>query len=114
MDDNLRDFMSKDEQKQMDDLIQRAVERKERRKEAAVGSQRFQFFMCQCENMEEMKDKGEVNRKGTAEQEQFDIQQLLAEICSFCRKYGMCQSNCQKKCRQKNECADAADEELPF
>lgn len=70
--------------------------------------------MCQCENMEEMEDKGELNRKGTSEQVHFDIQQLLAEICSFCQKYGMCQPNCQKECRQKNERADATDEELPF
>lgn len=110
MDENLRDFMSKDEQAQMDALIHRALQRQERRKEAAVGSKRFQFYKCQCEVSTEMEERGDAGRK----EDYFDIQKLLMEICGYCLKNGMCQCNCHKEAGNKNEYPDTTDEELPF
>lgn len=116
MDENLRDFMSRDEQEQMDALVARALHRKERKKEKAAGSKQFQYFKCQCGCMEEMEGEDGADGKEPWEEEYFEveIERLLRGICGFCLKHGLCQCACQKEKRKGNGCPDAADEELPF
>lgn len=116
MNEDLRSFMSKDEQEQMDALVARAERRKERRKEAATGSKRFQYFKCQCGGITEMEVRDDAEGREPWEEENFkiEIERMLREICGFCLRHGICRSSCGRQGRKKNGCADAADEELPF
>lgn len=111
--ENLRNFMSKDEKNQMDAMIARAVRRKERRQEAASGLKRFQYFEYRCGDA--AGKKTDTDRKELWKEEYFEIEieRLLKEICGLCIKHGMCQCACQQE-RTEDEYLDAADEELPF
>lgn len=114
MDENLRDYMSKEEQEQMDALLARAVQRKERRKASATGSKRFQFFKCQCGCVEGMGEEDDAEEEETEEDFYGGIDRLLREICSFCLKNGLCKHICPREAKKKVESACEEDEELPF
>lgn len=114
MNSDIKDYLSREEQEQMDDLIQRAKQRKERRKAAANGEMRFQYFQCQCNCINEPEDEDENERswKETSR----DLEKLLREICQFCLKYGLCQCQVYQEKREKKrkEAETLFDEDLPF
>lgn len=88
VDNNLRDYMSREEREQMDALIDRARKRKERREEAVIGAKRFQFLQCQCACRREM--EGETG-SGPGKNREEEMEQLLKAVCDFCLKYNLCQ-----------------------
>lgn len=114
MDENLRNFMSKEERAQMDALVARAARRKERRKEAAMGSRRIQFFKCECGRVGEMEEKDDVDEEECKEDFYGGMDRLLMEICGFCLRYGLCRHICPQEERKSIECMEAAEEEFPF
>lgn len=117
MDENLRNYMSKNEQEQIDDLIGKALHRREKKK-ATAGQKQFQYFVCQCVGMEEAEGNGDAEMDETWEEEAYfevGIERILREICGFCLKHGLCQCAAEGEGRKKKECMGAAiDEELPF
>lgn len=121
MDENLWDYMSKNEQEQINALIKKALGRKERKKKAAAGQKQFQYFTCQCVGMEETEGDEEDAEIGELLEEEacfeFEIERLLREIYGFCLKHGLCQCAWHEgNVRKKKECPGTAamDEELPF
>lgn len=100
MDNNLRDYMSREEREQMDALIDRARKRKERREEAVIGAKRFQFFECQCACKREM--DGETG-SGPGKNREEEMEQMLKAFCDFCIKYGLCQCPYHRADRQMEE-----------
>lgn len=118
MDENLWDYMSRNEQEQINALIKKALGRKERKKKAAAGQKKFQYFTCQCIGMEETEGIGDAEIDETWEEEAYfevGIERILREICGFCLKHGLCQCAAEGEGRKKKECMGATiDEELPF
>lgn len=119
MSENLRNYLSMDEQEQIDALIGKALHRKEKKK-ASAGQKQFQFFTCQCVGMEETEGDEDAEIGELLEEEacfEFEIERLLREICEFCLKHGLCQCAWhERNVRKKKECPGTAamDEELPF
>lgn len=114
MENDIKDYLSKEEQEHMDILIQRAKQRKERRKAAANGEMRFQYFQCQCGCTGEQEDEAENEREW--QETSRELERLLSEICQFCLKYGLCQCPDYREKREKKrkEAETLFDEDLPF
>lgn len=112
MENDIKDYLSKEEMEQMDTLIQRAKQRKERRKAAANGEMRFQYFQCQCNCINEPENAAERPWQETSH----ELEKLLREICQFCLKYGLCQCPDYRERREKkrDEAETLFDEDLPF
>lgn len=116
MDENLWNYMSRNEQEQINVLIEKALGRKERKKKADTGSKYFQYFMCECGCME---GKEDADMGEPLEEEAYyeaEIEQLLRGICEFCLKHGLCPCAWHEgNGRKKKECpGKVMDEELPF
>lgn len=87
---NLRDFLTGDEKRQMDALLAKAETRmKEKGKEGCRGQ--FIMMACQCE-CEQINQKEE-------ERDNFpnDMENLLRQICDFCKRHYMCPEYCQEE-----------------
>lgn len=113
MENNIKDYLSREEIEQMDTLIQRAKQRKERRKAAANGEMRFQYFHCQCSCTGETDDEAENERSW--KETNHDLEKLLGEICRFCLRYGLCQCQDYRERREKKREEETLfDEDLPF
>lgn len=87
--ENLKNYMTEEEQRQVDCILERAQERM-RRKQATSNGQQFLFLKCQCECYEGMMRQAQDHEH----QEEFDfkedIQKMLRQICDFCRKHRAC------------------------
>lgn len=87
MKENLKDYMTEDEKRQIDALLDRAQERM-RRKQGFGKEHQFLFLNCQCECYEGMMHQDcEHQERCDAEE---DIQNVLRQICDFCRKHRAC------------------------
>lgn len=87
MGENLKNYMTHEEQRQVDSILKRAEERM--RKKQYFGSEhQFLFFGCQCGCYEKME------RQNQEHQEKIDfgrdVQKLLRQLCGFCRQQGAC------------------------
>ncbi len=113
--ENLRNYLSKDEQGQIDSLVERAWHRKMRKKGAYAGPKQFQYFKCQCGEVTEMEKDDVANKKEPWEEEYFEveIERLLREICGLCLRHGMCPCACQTG-KKGNGFAYVTAEDLPF
>lgn len=85
--ENLKDYMTEEEKRQIDALLDRAEERR-RRKQADSNKQRFLFLKCQCECYEGMMQQNQEEQKKMDAEEA--IQKMLRQICDFCRKHRAC------------------------
>lgn len=117
MNENLRNYLSADEQKQIDALIGKALHRKEKKK-ASAGQKQFRYFVCQCIGMEDTEGKENEDVDEPWEEEAYfevEIERILREVCGFCLKNGLCPCAYEEGVRKKKECTGTvADEELPF
>ncbi len=98
------DFLTPDEREQINNLMAKASERmrKSREKASAKESCQFLFLRCQQECKKQIEQKEQVR-----EELEHDIELLLNQVCTFCRKH--CFPLCEK------DGADEEDEEeLPF
>lgn len=80
MTDDLGRFMSEEERKQMDEIIAKAVKRKEMGKEEGTH---FMALHCQVEQYTHESARG-------AEPSDDEVKQLLREICMKCCEHGCC------------------------
>ena len=98
------DFLTPDEQEQINIIMAMASERmRKNREEAPVNNpHHFLFLHCQCECRQQMERKEQVK-----EEFERDARTLLDHICSFCHKHGI------PVCR-KDDAGDEDDEPLPF
>lgn len=103
MRENLKNYMTEEEQRQIDVLLNRA---KKRMRERQVSNQEHQFlFMgCQCECYEGMMQQNQEKQKKADFEE--DIQKLLNQICGFCKKH--------RGCFRESEMEGEGEDDLPF
>lgn len=103
MSENLKDYMTEEEQQQVDALLTRA-EKRMRKKQATGHEHQFLFLGCQCECYQTMVQQNQEHQ----EKIDFgkDIQELLWQICHFCKRH----RGCFREGRMEGE----VDEDLPF
>ncbi len=97
-------FLTQDERDQINNLMEKASERirKINDKDSDKESWQFIFLHCQKEFIKHLEQKNQIR-----EELEHDIELLLNQICTFCRKH--CLPVCEK------DGADEEDEEeLPF
>lgn len=102
MRENLKNYMTTEEQRQVDSILERAQERM-RKKQAASHEHQFLFLGCQCECYE-----GMVQQDQEKIDFQEDIQALLQQICDFCKRHRACFR--EGEMEREGE----VDEDLPF
>ena len=105
MGENLKDYMTDAEKRQVDILLERAQKRM-REKQVASHEHQFLFMNCQCECYEGMVQQNQEKTKKVDFEE--DIQTLLQQICEFCKRHRACFREGGKE--EKEE----VDEDLPF
>lgn len=105
MRENLKDYMTAEEQRQVDSILERAQGRM-RKKQAARHEHQFLFLGCQCECY------GGMGQQEWEQQERCDfeedVQGLLAQICDFCKRHRSCFR--ENGVKEEGE----VDEDLPF
>ncbi len=106
MRENLKDYMTEEEQRQIDVLLGKAKERM-RKRQVANQEHQFLFLGCQCECYGEMMLQNQEKQKKADFEE--DIQKLLKQICGFCKRHRGCFREGEG---EEGEGED--EEELPF
>lgn len=84
---DLREFLTGEERRQMDALLEKAEKRMREKGEEDCRGQ-FIMMSCQCG----CGHTGQNNEK----RDNFpnDMENLLAQICDFCKKHSMCPEYC--------------------
>ena len=103
MSNNLKDYMTEEEKKQVDSILETAQERM-RAEQISRQDQQFLFLGCQCECYGTMRQNQEGRQKSNFAD---DIQTLLQQICEFCKRHRAC-------FRKEGEEEREEDDELPF
>ena len=103
MGENLKDYMTNEEKRQVDILLERAQKRM-RKKQAARQEQQFLFLGCQCECYEGMVQQNQEHQERCDFEE--DVQRLLHQVCDFCKRH--------QGCFREGEMEGEVDEDLPF
>lgn len=88
MGQNLNDYLTGEERRQMDALLAKAEERlKEKGEEGCSGQLLLMACQCKCKQVLEKEE----------EKERFenDIRKLFSDICTFCKEHDMCLEYCQ-------------------
>lgn len=84
---DLRDFLTGEERRQMDALLGKAEERMREKGEEGCRGQ-FIMMSCQCRcGQAEQSDEKRDNFPN-------DMENLLGQICDFCKKHSMCPEYC--------------------
>lgn len=98
------DFLTPDEREQINSLMAKAAERmkKSRERSSAKESHQFLFLHCQQDCRRHLEQKEQAS-----EELEHDIELLLNQICTFCRKH--CLPLCEKDGAEEED-----EEELPF
>ena len=105
MRENLKNYMTEEEQRQVDSILERAQKRM-RKKQVSSHEHQFLFLGCQCECYEGMVQQDQEHQEKIDFED--DIQKLLAQICEFCKRHRACFRERGKK--EEGE----VDEDLPF
>ena len=106
MKEELRNYLTPIELKQLDSLIEKAEERRELDKgkgDADAAGKCFLLLKCQCECAKCMADEEAVKIEIDLKD---DLGKILQKICQFCRQHGSyicCKAGCSPD-----------EEELPF
>lgn len=97
------DFLTPEEREQINSLMAKAAERMRKSREKSPDRESCQFLFLRCQ--QECRKQMEQKEQAKEELEQ-DIEILLNQICTFCRKH--CLPVCGKEDSSEEE------EELPF
>lgn len=99
------DFLTPDEQEQINSIMAKASERMRKSREEASAKEsscQFLFLRCQQECRRQVEQKKQVQ-----EELEHDIGLLMSQVCTFCRKH------CLPMCG-KEDSEDEDGEELPL
>lgn len=103
MRENLKNYMTTEEQRQVDSILEKAQERM-RKKQVASHEHQFLFLGCQCECYQTMVQQNQEHQERCDIEE--DIQRLLQQVCDFCKRHRICFREGEKE--------GEVDEDLPF
>ena len=106
MSENLKNYMTEEEQQQIDALLERARKRM-RTEQISKQEHQFLFLGCQCECYGTMRQNEEGRQKIDFAD---DIQTLLQQICEFCKRHRAC----FRREEENEEREGEEDDELPF
>ena len=84
---DLNDYLTGEERRQMDKLLEKAKERMRENGEEGCSGQ-FIMMSCQCCGQTSQSDEKRDNFPN-------DMENLLRQICDFCKKHDMCPEYCQ-------------------
>ena len=84
---DLRDFLTGEERRQMDRLLEKAEERMKEKGEGSYNEQ-FLFMTCQC------KCKQVLEKEEEKERFEEEVRKIFASICTFCKGHDLCQEYC--------------------
>lgn len=98
--ENLKKYMTEDEKRQIDGILEKATERMGKKQDVGQNTQ-FLYLKCQCECAEALMHQNR-DEKGQVDMEE-DIQTLLKQICEFCKKNGGCYWDEQMEKWRENE-----------
>lgn len=98
------EYLTSDEKKQIDELMEKAEERRKKKMEEDA-SKHFLLLDCQCMCMKKMYESGEQAQDVPSDCFEL-MQQFLKTVCNFCREHGC------RECHKKEE--PVGNEELPF
>ena len=88
MGQNLNEYLTGEERRQMDKLLEKAEERMRENGEEGCGGQLL-LMACQC------KCKQVLEKEEEKERFENDIRKLFSDICNFCKGHDMCLEYCQ-------------------
>lgn len=107
-------YLGPEEKEQLDKLLKKAGKRKleEEKRNSGKGQEILGFRFCfECgigerkpEVQRETGENGNVKGPADSMEELYDFQNLLRQMCDFCKKYDLC-----PECRQEQ---DVEEEEL--
>ena len=86
---DLKDFLTGEERRQMDDLLAKAEERMKEKGEDGYCNGQLLLMTCQC------KCKQVLEKEEEKERFENDIRKLFVNICAFCKGHDMCPEYCQ-------------------
>lgn len=112
---DLNKYLADEEKKQLDRLLRKAAERKEKEVRSAGKNQAFQFQFCfECGAGErraevETKEKEEIKSPGIDMNEDlYDFEKLFLRICDFCKRNNLC-PDCKKEQEEEED-----DDDFPL
>lgn len=85
---NLKDYLTGEERRQMDKLLEKAEERMKEEGEGYNGQLIIMACHCEC---------GEINQKEERDNFPNDMENLLVQICNFCKGHNMCPECCTEE-----------------
>ena len=85
---DLNDYLTGEERRQMDKLLEKAKERMRENGEEGCSGQLL-LMTCQC------KCKQVLEKEEEKERFENDIRKLFSDICNFCKGHVMCLEYCQ-------------------
>lgn len=110
---NLDRYLEPGEKEQLDRLLRRAAERKEKEVRKAGKNQAFQFRFCfECGAEErraevETNEKEEVKGSDNDMEDLYDFEKLFRQICQFCKQNNLC-----PECKKEQE--EEEDDDFPL
>ena len=77
MEKNLETYLTEEEKKKMDEIVSRAMKRREESGDKTDGTLPFEFVVinCQCQNVQSERD---------------NVNNMLVEVCNCIREHGCC------------------------
>ena len=86
---DLKNYLTGEEMRQMDKLLEKAEERmKEKGEEGCRGQ--FIIIACQC-------GREQISREEERDNLPNDMENLLAQVCNFCKEHNMCPEYCAEE-----------------
>lgn len=90
MGQNLNDYLTGEERRQMDVLLAKAEERMREKGEDGCSGQLL-LMTCQCKCKQVLEKEEEKERfKG-------DVKKIFSDICNFCKGHDLCPEYCQEE-----------------
>lgn len=88
MGQNLNDYLTGDERRQMDALLAKAEERMKEKGEDGCCNGQLLLMACQC------KCKQMMQKEEEKEMFEEEVRKIFASICTFCKGHDLCQEYC--------------------
>lgn len=101
MSENLKSYMTEQEQRQIDIILKRAQKRM-REKQAVSYEHQFLFLSCQYDCYEEMAQRNQEHQIDSPD----DFLKLMRQVCDFCKRH--------RACSREGGIEEGIDEDLPF